>query len=84
VIAPGTLVAGRYEIVRLIGEGGMGEVYEATHALIGKRVALKLLNAEYARNQEAVERFHQEAKVEPAPKPPKPAKPAHDWTYPGD
>jgi len=63
LIETGTIIAERYEIVRLIGEGGMGEVYEARHVHIGKRVALKVLNKDYAKDDEALERFHREARI---------------------
>ena len=57
----GQILAERYRIVRMLGEGGMGEVYEAEHIYIKKRVALKLLRNEITSNAEAVTRFHQEA-----------------------
>ncbi len=51
----------RYRIVRKLGEGGMGAVYEGEHLLIRKRVAIKLLHPQFAANPEMVARFHQEA-----------------------
>ncbi len=58
----GTVVSDRYRIVRKVGEGGMGAVYQAEHAVIGKRVALKVLFADLSRRPELVARFLQEAK----------------------
>ncbi|HET7544565.1 MAG TPA: protein kinase [Polyangiaceae bacterium] len=57
----GTLAAGRYRILKLLGEGGMGRVYLAEHVAIQKRVALKILRAEFAAKGEVVTRFQQEA-----------------------
>src|SRR5437016_10086 len=57
----GQVLADRYKIVRLLGEGGMGQVYEAQHVNINKRFAIKLLRPEIVSNQEAVQRFRQEA-----------------------
>jgi len=57
----GTLAAGRYRILKLLGEGGMGQVYLAEHVAIEKRVALKILRAEFAAKGEIVTRFQQEA-----------------------
>ena len=57
----GTLAAGRYRVLKLLGEGGMGQVYLAEHVAIQKRVALKVLRAEYASKGEIVTRFQQEA-----------------------
>jgi eukaryotic-like serine/threonine-protein kinase len=59
----GTVVAGRYRVLRLLGQGGMGAVYEVEHTLIGRRFALKTLHPEFVRNDEAVERFHREARA---------------------
>ena len=53
----------KYEIVRMLGRGGMGTVYEALNTTIGKRVAMKFIDAELARNKDAVIRFHREAQA---------------------
>jgi len=58
----GSVVAGRYRLVRLIGEGGMGAVYEAEHVEIGKRVAIKLVRSVHARHAEIAARFKREAR----------------------
>jgi len=63
LIEPGTVIAERYTIVRQIGKGGMGKVYEAKHTSIDKKVAIKILNKDYSDDQEALERFQQEAKI---------------------
>ena len=55
---------GNYEIGELLGEGGMGAVYEATNTSIAKRVALKFLDKEASRDRDAVARFQRE--TEPA------------------
>ena len=56
-------VAGDYQIVKLLGEGGMGEVFAAQHRTLGHRTAFKVLRREIMNNQEAVERFRQEARL---------------------
>ncbi len=53
----------RYEIVRLIGKGGMGDVYEAIHRKMERRVALKVINRELFQKPEVVKRFHREVKT---------------------
>jgi hypothetical protein len=53
---------GNYVVRRLLGQGGMGSVYFAEHPTIGKRVALKVLHAEFAVQPEIVNRFFNEAK----------------------
>jgi serine/threonine protein kinase len=58
--APGELVAGRYRIVRLVGAGGTGEVYEAADAALGGAVALKTLAPELASDGVERERFRRE------------------------
>jgi serine/threonine protein kinase len=59
----GQVLAGRYLIQRKLGEGGMGAVYLATHNVLEKQVALKVLHGEFARKPDLVERFMQEAKA---------------------
>jgi serine/threonine-protein kinase len=53
----------KYDIVRVIGRGGMGMVYEAVNTAIGKRVAMKFVDAELAQNKDAVARFQREAQA---------------------
>lgn len=50
-----------YEVLRLLGEGGMGAVYEAHNAELDQRVAIKVLHPHYAKNQQIAARFVQEA-----------------------
>jgi serine/threonine protein kinase len=57
----GTTVGGRYRIVRLLGQGGMGVVYEARHTGTTRRVALKLITDKAAENPELLARFRIEA-----------------------
>ncbi|HEX8796090.1 MAG TPA: serine/threonine-protein kinase [Polyangiaceae bacterium] len=59
----GLLVAGKYRVERVIGEGGMGIVVAAMHEGLDQKVAIKFLAPEAVRNQEVVERFMREAKV---------------------
>jgi len=54
---------GNYLVTQKLGEGGMGSVYLAEHPTIGKKVALKVLHAEFASNPEVAERFFTEAKA---------------------
>ncbi len=54
---------GNYRIVGKLGSGGMGVVYEAEHPLIGKRVALKVIHKDLARNHEVITRFFNEARA---------------------
>ncbi len=56
-------VLGNYRIVRLLGQGGMGAVYEAVHEAIERRVAVKLLHAGLAKDRDAVNRFFNEARA---------------------
>jgi serine/threonine protein kinase len=59
----GEQAQGRYRLVRFLGAGGMGEVYEAEHLQVGKRVAVKCLWPAYASQPDQVERFEREARV---------------------
>src|SRR5213075_3104078 len=59
---PGTIV-GEYTIERKIGEGGMGSVYLATHPLIGKRAAIKVISRTLSSDRTSVQRFVQEARA---------------------
>jgi eukaryotic-like serine/threonine-protein kinase len=54
---------GRYEVLSLLGQGGMGEVYLALDARLGRKIALKLLPAEYTQDVGRVRRFEQEARA---------------------
>ncbi len=59
---PGTRL-GSYEVVALLGQGGMGDVYRATDTRLGRDVALKVLPADTTASPERVERFRREAKA---------------------
>ncbi|AKV03472.1 Serine/threonine protein kinase [Labilithrix luteola] len=59
----GQIVSGKYKLLRLLGDGGMGAVYEAEHLGLGTHVAIKVLHTELARRPGLVERFVQEARV---------------------
>jgi serine/threonine-protein kinase len=59
----GLVLSDRYRVVRKLGEGGMGTVYQAEHALIEKRLALKVLFPELTRRSDLVASFLHEAKA---------------------
>jgi serine/threonine-protein kinase len=59
----GEVVAGKFRIERLLGEGGMAHVVEATHLLLDERVALKFLRAEVLLRSDIVARFAQEGRA---------------------
>ena len=56
-------VLGNYRIVTELGSGGMGTVYYGEHSMIGRRAAIKVLNAEVSSNQDIVSRFLSEARA---------------------
>jgi predicted Ser/Thr protein kinase len=60
---PGTLIAGRYRIIGLLGRGGMGEVYRATDLTLAQSVALKFLPETARGNERLLERFHNEVRI---------------------
>jgi serine/threonine-protein kinase len=57
------LIAGKYQITRLLGRGGMGSVWEGRHATLGTRVAIKLIDSEFLESPEARQRFENEARA---------------------
>ncbi len=57
---PGAILAGRYEIIQMLGEGGMGTVYKAKDKELDRLVALKVIRPEYANHPETIRRFKQE------------------------
>ena len=59
----GTIIADRYRLVRLIATGGMGQVWEALDTRLGRRVAVKVLKAEYSNDSEFLRRFRTEAQT---------------------
>jgi eukaryotic-like serine/threonine-protein kinase len=60
ILQPGDLIGARYEIVALLGEGGMGAVYKALDREVERTVALKLIRPELASNPAILARFKQE------------------------
>jgi tetratricopeptide (TPR) repeat protein/predicted Ser/Thr protein kinase len=59
-LEPGMLLAERYEIVQILGQGGMGAVYKATDVELNRTVALKVIRPDLARDKAIVDRFKQE------------------------
>ena len=63
LLQPGVLLAQRYQIMQLLGEGGMGAVYKAKDRELDRMVALKVIRPDLARNPAIVERFKQELRL---------------------
>jgi serine/threonine-protein kinase len=63
MLSTGDILDGKYRIVRLLGEGGMGAVYEGENTRIHRRVAIKVLHSGIAEQAEAVARFEREAQA---------------------
>ncbi len=63
VVKTGDVVEGRYRIIKTLGEGGMGTVFLAEHALIKRKVAIKILHPELATDADVIERFMNEARA---------------------
>ncbi len=62
-LAPGTVLFGEYEIVNVLGVGGMGEVYRAKHRRLEEHRAIKVMHAELSKKKGASEFFYREAKA---------------------
>ncbi|MBX3259923.1 MAG: serine/threonine protein kinase [Labilithrix sp.] len=63
MVEVGQVISGKYKLLRLLGDGGMGAVYEAEHLTLGTHVAIKVLHSDLARRTGIAERFLQEARV---------------------
>ncbi|HVY29223.1 MAG TPA: serine/threonine-protein kinase [Polyangiaceae bacterium] len=62
-LEPGQVIDGKYRIVKMIGEGGMGAVYAGENTRINRKVAIKVLHAAFTGNQEVMQRFEREAQA---------------------
>lgn len=56
-------IFGSYQVVRLLGKGGMGSVYEARHTTLERRAAIKVLHKEFCEDPEVLKRFMNEARA---------------------
>ena len=61
-MSAGDVIAGRYELVELIGRGGMSSVWKADDRLLDRTVAIKVLHEQFTQDEEYVERFRREAR----------------------
>ena len=59
----GTVLMGRYKVIKRLGEGGMGTVYLGEHTTIRKKFAIKVLSADMAQKPDVRQRFLQEAQA---------------------
>ena len=62
-LTPGTLIGGRFEVVRLLGRGGMGEVHLCRDTKVGREVAIKFLRLDLVADAPLLERFRREARA---------------------
>src|SRR5690349_16972226 len=62
-LTAGALVDRKYQVQKLLGAGAMGAVYEAEHTGTGRRVALKVIMGQFAKDEGLVARFHREARA---------------------
>lgn len=62
-LSPGEVLESKYRVIRTIGEGGMGAVYEGHNVRINRRVAIKVLHQAFTSNPEVVRRFEREAQA---------------------
>ena len=60
---PGKIIAGKYRLLKQLGRGGMGTVYEAEHTGVGRHFAVKFLSKELSDNRDFIKRFELEAKT---------------------
>ena len=60
MLQPGAILGLRYEILQILGEGGMGAVYKARDRELNRMVALKVIRPDLAGNQAIIDRFKQE------------------------
>ncbi|HEV2991234.1 MAG TPA: serine/threonine-protein kinase, partial [Candidatus Angelobacter sp.] len=63
LLSPGYVLANRYEVVSLLGTGGMGEVYEVEDKELGGRIALKVIHPQMSFDHSALERFRREVQI---------------------